>query len=293
MGNYPETKFIQFHDGRKIAYCEYGDPVGQPLFYFHGTPGSRHEPLLAHLAAQEHGYRLIAPDRPGIGCSDYQEGRTLLGWADDVSQIADQLRLNTFGVIGASGGGPHVLTCAYSIPDRLAFSIVIGSWAPVATTDLALDMAPLDKFFLRLASRSPFLFSLPFSWFVISSRYLSPQMFIKSMDSSLCEADRKLLQNPEMAAFFQEDVKEAFAQGVRGPADEAILLYKDWGFELGEIDVPVYIIHGEDDKFAPHSFAVYLDKTLSNSTLKTYSGQGHLFLITTFNEVFDLIANPS
>ena len=96
-----------------------------------------------------------------------------------------------------------------------------------------------------------------------------------------------------MAAIFQEDVNEAFAQGVRGPADEAILLYKDWGFELGEIDVPVYIIHGEDDKFAPLSFAVYLDKTLSNSTLKTYSGQGHLFLITAFGEVFNLIANPS
>ncbi len=169
----------------------------------------------------------------------------------------------------------------------------MGSWAPIATTNLALDMAPLDQLFFSLASRSTFLFSLPFSWFVISSRYLSPQLFIKSMDSSLCEADRKLLSDAEMAAFFQEDVKEAFAQGVRGPADEAILLYKDWGFELGEINMAVYIIHGEDDKFAPHSFAVYLDKTLPNSTLKTYSGQGHLFLITAFDEVFNLIASPS
>ena len=71
------------------------------------------------------------------------------------------------------------------------------------------------------------------------------------------EADRKLLGDPEMANFFQEDVKEAFSQGVRGPADKAILLYQDWGFELGEIDVPVYILHGEDDKFAPHSFAIF------------------------------------
>jgi pimeloyl-ACP methyl ester carboxylesterase len=111
------------------------------------------------------------------------------------------------------------------------------------------------------------------------------------MDSSLCEADRKLLQNPEMAAFFQDDVIEAFAQGVRGPADEAILLYKDWGFELGEINVPVHIIHGEDKKFAPLTFGMYLDKTLPNSTLKTYSEQGHLFLITTFDEIFDWIAH--
>ncbi len=165
----------------------------------------------------------------------------------------------------------------------------MGSWAPVATTDLTLDMAPLDQFFSSLASRSPFLFSLPFSWFVISSRYLSPQLFIKSMDSSLCEADRKLLGDPEMAAFFQEDVKEAFAQGVRGSADEAILLYKDWGFNLQDILAPVLIIHGEDDKFAPYSFGEYLHKTIPNSTLKNYPGHGHLFLITIFDEIFDLI----
>ena len=144
-----------------------------------------------------------------------------------------------------------------------------------------------------LKARRTFSFSLfaANSWFVISSRHLSPQVFIRSMDSSLGEADRKLLQNPEMAAFFQEDVKEAFTQGVRGPADDAIMLYKDWGFELGEIDVPVYIIHGEDDKFAPLTFAMYLDKTQSNSTLKTYSGQGHLFLITAIDEIFDWIAH--
>jgi pimeloyl-ACP methyl ester carboxylesterase len=116
-------------------------------------------------------------------------------------------------------------------------------------------------------------------------------MFIRSKDSSLCEADRKLLQYPEIAAFFQEDVKEAFTQGVRGLADEAILLYTDWGFELGEINVPVYIIHGEDEKFAPLTFAIYLDKTLPNSTLKTYSGRDHLFLITAFDEIFDWIAH--
>ena len=96
------------------------------MFYFHGTPGSRHEPFNARQAAQKHGYRLIASDRPGIGRSDFQEGRTLQGWADDVSQIADQLGMTTFGVIGASGGGPDVLTCSYAIPDRLVFSVVMG-----------------------------------------------------------------------------------------------------------------------------------------------------------------------
>jgi pimeloyl-ACP methyl ester carboxylesterase len=127
MQDYPQIQYIQLDDGRKIAYCEYGELQGKPIFYFHGTPGSRHEPLFGHQAAYENQYRLIAPDRPGFGRSDYQKGRTLLGWADDVMQIADQLGLETFGVMGASGGGPHALACAYAIPDRLAFTAVMGS----------------------------------------------------------------------------------------------------------------------------------------------------------------------
>ena len=32
---------ITLKDGRKLAYAEYGDPKGKPLFYFHGWPVTR------------------------------------------------------------------------------------------------------------------------------------------------------------------------------------------------------------------------------------------------------------
>lgn len=277
MIEHPRTKYIQLSDQRKITYCEYGELDGHPVFYFHGTPGSRYEPLSGNPAALKNGIRLIAPDRPGIGGSDYLENRSLLDWPQDVSQIADQLGISTFGVIGASGGGPHALACAHSIPERLRFTVLLGSWAPISGSGLAELMAPLDQFFSRIAARSPLLFSLPFYWFVLSSRYLSPGMFVKSMDSSLCEADRKILENRQVAAFFQEDVRESFAQGVRGPAEEAILLYGEWGFELGHITAPVQILHGEQDKFAPYPFAEYLHENLSDSRLISYQDEGHFF----------------
>jgi hypothetical protein len=44
QGNKGETRYIQCREGRQISYCEYGDPKGKPVFYFHGTPGSRYEP---------------------------------------------------------------------------------------------------------------------------------------------------------------------------------------------------------------------------------------------------------
>jgi hypothetical protein len=35
-------KRVQLRDGRSLGYAEYGDPEGKPLFFFQGTPSSRH-----------------------------------------------------------------------------------------------------------------------------------------------------------------------------------------------------------------------------------------------------------
>jgi dipeptidyl aminopeptidase/acylaminoacyl peptidase len=100
-------KTIQLSDGRTLAYLESGDPEGRPLFYFHGGPGSRLEGLLFDDLNQQLGIRMITPDRPGYGLSDFQEARTYLDWPDDVRQLADQLDIERFAVLGWSSGGPH------------------------------------------------------------------------------------------------------------------------------------------------------------------------------------------
>jgi pimeloyl-ACP methyl ester carboxylesterase len=62
---------------------------------------------------------LLSIDRPGIGLSDFQPNRTLLDWADDISELAQTLRLDRFALLGWSAGGPYVLACAFKIPHRL------------------------------------------------------------------------------------------------------------------------------------------------------------------------------
>ena len=68
-------KTIQLSDGRTLAYLDTGDPEGRPVFYFHGGPGSRLEGLLFDELNQQLGIRMIAPDRPGHGLSDFQRDR--------------------------------------------------------------------------------------------------------------------------------------------------------------------------------------------------------------------------
>lgn len=287
-----DTRYIHLEDDRRIAYCEYGDPHGRPVFYFHGTPGSRYEPQLGSDVGRSCGYRIIALDRPGIGCSDYVRGRRLLDWPKVVEEVAANLDIDRFGVIGFSGGGPYALACGYAMPDRLAFTVLMGSWGPVTEApSLWQAMAPLDRFFGQLSRVAPWAFYLPFALLGYAAKFLPPRALIKSLESSLSAADKALLSDEEMVRFFIEDVEEAFRQGVRGPADDAILLYDDWGFDVSEVEVAVDLYHGEEDKFAPFSYALYLDEKAPRSTLHPYPGEGHLFMMTVFGEVFKQVSS--
>ena len=91
-------------DGRTLGFAEYGDPSGRPVLFFPGTPSGRlfHHP--DESIALSLGARVFTVDRPGYGLSDFQAGRSLLDWPDDVVSLADAVRIERSAVIGASGG---------------------------------------------------------------------------------------------------------------------------------------------------------------------------------------------
>jgi alpha/beta hydrolase family protein len=108
---------VTLADGRRLAYTEWGDPNGSPLLYFHGYPASR---LMCpdERATLSAGVRLIAPDRPGVGRSDVQEGRTIADWPADVDSLADALGIDRFP---ASAFQREVPTPPRGVPWRLSF----------------------------------------------------------------------------------------------------------------------------------------------------------------------------
>lgn len=118
-------------DGRRLGYSECGDPNGALVLYFHGTPGSRIETRLIAGEAAAGGVRLIAVERPGIGLSDYQQGRTILDWPADVENFAAAIGYGEapFGVIGLSGGAPYALACVKCIPQRMTHVALVSGHA--------------------------------------------------------------------------------------------------------------------------------------------------------------------
>ena len=112
-GAAPEgVSFLSVEGGRRLAWSGYGDPDGAPVVWHHGGLSCRLDAARAHRAALEAGVRLITPDRPGIGESDRDPGRTVASWGADVAALVDQLGIDRLATVGWSAGGPHALATA-------------------------------------------------------------------------------------------------------------------------------------------------------------------------------------
>ena len=118
-------------DGRRLGFDDVGDAEGPVVFYLHGFGSSRVVRHPDDHIATELGIRLIAVDRPGIGLSTGAPGRRLLDWPGDVEQLADRLGIESFAVLGWSGGGPYALACGWSLPDRVDRIGLISAAAPL------------------------------------------------------------------------------------------------------------------------------------------------------------------
>ena len=85
-------------DSRFMGYAEYGDPNGKPVVFCHSVYGCRFEKPANENILNECNIRVIIPDRPGVGLSDFNYFSSYLDWTPDLEQLADHLELDSFFV---------------------------------------------------------------------------------------------------------------------------------------------------------------------------------------------------
>lgn len=274
-----ETNSIKLHDGRVLSYAEYGDPKGRPLFFFHGWPSSRFQGGVIHEAARRLGVRVISPDRPGYGLSDFKKGRTLLDWPDDVVDLADKLAIDTFSVVGVSGGGPYAAVCAYKIPERLRNVGIVVGLAPTDIEGVLEGMAPVNKFAWKFYHRFPWLRDFAVTLHLSQARKIIPDFFSVSFRS---KSDRKIMST-NVKQEIARNRDEAYRQGKEATALDLKIYTDDWGFPLHEIRSKVYLWYGEADKNVSLRMGKYYASQIKNSELVIYPNEGH-FLIRRHGE---------
>ncbi len=282
------TRYHTLKDKRLLAYIEYGNSKGYPVFYAHGGPSSRLEGLFFHEEALRRGFRLITTDRPGMGESTFLRNRKLLDYPRDIVELADALGIDKFGVIGWSGGGAHTTVCAYAIPERLAFNISLCGYTNFAELPDAICLLRnrLDQKSVGLSKKHPLVFRMFFELMRFGVKYF-PESYYKEIIKELCPADIKIASSVSFKDIFIEDQKEAFKQGSKGVAVDAAVHYVDWGFRLEDIPCKLHVFHGTEDYLVPIEYAQNIAENTPNCELHILKGEGHLFPIKYQKLIFD------
>jgi non-heme chloroperoxidase len=251
---------ITLKDSTQIYYKDWGS--GQPIVFHHGWPLSADDWDAQMLFFVAQGFRVIAHDRRGHGRSSQTEsGNEMDTYADDVAQLAKQLNLRDAIHIGHSTGGGEVAHyVARAEKGRVAKAVLIDAVPPVMVkSDRNPGGTPIEVFDgLRAtlaANRSQFYLDLPSGPFYGFNR--------------------------PGAKVSQGLIYNWWRQGMMGGAKahyECIKAFSETDFteDLKTIDVPVLILHGDDDQIVPIANSSPLSaKLVRHSTFKVYPGRPH------------------
>lgn len=280
---------IRLRDGRELGYAEYGRPDGSPLFYFHGTPGSRLELGLPGVtrAMEERGLRVVAVDRPGMGLSSFKPRRRIRDWPTDIVELAERLSIDRFRVLGASGGSPYALACASQLADRVVAVGVVSGIAPSDVAEVWDALPEGRRKLLRLGRRfSPLL--KPVVRRLGEALTEGSEHTLQQMLDGLSAVDRAQLAEPSVREALVASWRAAFQQGPAGPWWDLVLAARRWRFVLAEIRMPVLFWFGGVDQTVPPTEVRYLANAVRRSEARFYPAEGHLSIMARrYREVLD------
>jgi pimeloyl-ACP methyl ester carboxylesterase len=244
---------------------------------------------MSDTATAQGNVRLIAVDRPGMGLSDFQPKRRIVDWPRDVSELADQLGIDRFAVVGPSGGGPYAAVCARVLPDRVTSAVLLAGSGPPRAPDAMKGMSPQNRVLFSIARWAPPLGDLVM-WALARTAADRDRLMSQIIRSS-SPADRRVLdERPEVVEALYDSLVEAFRQGSRGARRELRLYGRRWGFRLDKITVPVILWQGEKDGNVPPSMGRYQAETIPGCRATFLPDDGHIGCIANHvDEVFDAV----
>jgi len=286
---------VTLPDGRKLGYLIVGE--GKPVFYFHGIPGSRLD-LHFQKGISSKGLQIIGVDRPGFGLSTFTSDRKVSNFATDISFLADHLGINRFALLGVSGGGHFVITCAALLKERVTRAVVIsGASCPIDTA----GMLRMNKWGFRLVP-------IPIigEWLEKQSRDIflkltrDPDAFMaskqgKKMLKDLPEDQVRLFQNTELRYAFCRTLVETYRQGpnsIKALVQEVKLMKKGWEVDLSQIPTGlVYLWHGTADTNVPVSNAYKNAKDILGAHLEIFEGGGHTIIFDHTEKLVEILGS--
>ncbi|MDZ4288088.1 MAG: alpha/beta hydrolase [Prosthecobacter sp.] len=274
---------LKLASGLTLGYAEHGAPEGIPLFYFHGWPSARVQGALLDETGKQLGLRIISPDRPGIGLSDYQPNRRLLDWPETLRELADHLGADKFHLVGWSGGGPYVLATALKMPGRLLSATVVCGAPPLSFLGHQSLFWPY-RLMIRLRRVFPAVLGLMLTLGARLTRGNPSRAPLRWLMGMLGEADRRVLSDPGLFQIVRGGMVEALRRGPGMVIADADIYLAEWGFELSEVTYPVNFWHGKADRNIDWRYSEKIAAIMPHATTHWVDDEGHYSLPITHSD---------
>jgi non-heme chloroperoxidase len=255
-----EMPSITTKDGVEIFYKDWGE--GQPIVFSHGWPLSADDWDNQMLFFVGRGFRVIAHDRRGHGRStQVGNGHDMDHYAADLAALTAKLELKNAVHVGHStGGGEVVRYVARHGAGRVAKAAILSAVPPLMVKTPAnpggLPKEVFDGLQAQLAAnRAQFYRNLP--------------------EGPFYGFNRPGAKRSE--AIIQNWWRQGMMGGAKAHYDGVVAFSQtDFTEDLKAIDVPVLVMHGDDDQIVPYADSAPLSaKLLRKGTLKTYKGFPH------------------
>ena len=253
-------------DGRALHCYDSGEAGGLTVFWHHGSPntGMPPEPLFPAAAERGHPLDLLRPAR--VHELDGRPDRDKASAAADTAAVADALGVGEFAVLGHSGGGPYALACGALLPGRVLAVAEGSGLAPFGADglDWFAGMTATGAAEIRAAAEGR----------EALERYLASHEF--DMEQ-FTPADQAALLGDW--AWMARIAGLAIEGGPGGYIDDELSDVRPWGFEPGQVTVPVLVFHGERDRMVPSAHGAWLAARCPDAELWLRPDDGHVSVL--------------
>lgn len=250
---------LKIKDGTEIYYKDWG--TGQPIVFHHGWPLSSDDWDAQLMFFLHKGYRVIAHDRRGHGRSTQTaDGHEMDTYASDVAQLVEALDLKDAIHIGHSTGGGEVVRYLTNYgTKRVSKAVLISSVTPtMAKSASNPDGVPMEVFDEIRANTAK-----------------HRQQYFQDFTLAFYGYNR------DGADVKQGVMDNWWRQGMMGGINaqyDCVKAFSETDFteEMKNLEIPVLVLHGEDDQIVPIDVTgKRAAQLVKNGTLITYPGFPH------------------
>ena len=266
---------LKLRDGRALDYITNESGNASAILFHHGTPGecTGWQTWFDEI----NGVKAIAASRPGYGLSDRNKGRTVARDLDDLSELLEFLKVESFVSVGWSGGGPHAINMTRHSLCKGAITLAgVGEWG---NSDLNfLDgMGPEnhDEFGAALAGEVQIE-----DWMKRNSpgmKNISGPDLVAAFGGLIGDSDKKAL-TADVADVYAASFRRALSVSYYGWLDDDLAFVQKFGFDLAKVNKPILVWQGDDDFMVPKAHSEWLAKHIPTAKLNFVPGHGHISL---------------